>query len=323
MKQFLLKSCLFLLFPLLALGWAKHSYRKMYPPEQNYYMAALDKIALVRTQASPRVIFIGGSSVAFGIDSGLIATRLGMHPVNTGLHAGFGLDFFLDTVEPWVRAGDVVVLAPEYEAFTEYFHADPETFAHFIETDGSLMSTLSWRQIRAVLDRGYALHLKKVLRVAMGTPAPSRDLPVGLYSRSGFNANGDFLAHHGQPSSVVPPARKSAWFVFKDNKDETRAVAAIHYLNRFATNCRSKGVRVFLAHPPFYDRVFKQSREDISRLDELLQRTLDIPMLDKPEDSALPLELFYDTYYHLTADGKRIHSEALASRLQTALARLP
>ena len=320
MKKFLFKSFIFLLVPLLVLGWAKHSYRRMYPPEQNYYLAALDKLALVRTQASPRVIFIGGSSVAFGIDSGLIGARLGMHPVNTGLHSGFGLDFFLDTVEPWVRPGDVVVLAPEYEAFTEYFHADPEMFAHFIEADWSLVGTLSWRQIREVLDRGYALHLKKVLRVAIGRHAPSKDLPFDLYLRSGFNANGDFVSHHGQPSSLVPPARKSAWFVFKD---ETRTVAAIRYLNRFALSCRSKGARVFLAHPPFFDRLLNQSREDISRLDELLRRKLDIPMLDKPEDSAFPMSHFYDTYYHLTAEGKRIHSEALASRLQTALARLP
>jgi hypothetical protein len=320
MKRFLLKSCIFLLFPLLALGWAKHSYRKVYPPEKNYYLAALDKLALVRTQASPRVIFLGGSSAAFGIDSGLIGERLGLHPVNTGLHAGFGLDFFLDTVEPFVRTGDVVVLAPEYEAFTKHFHADPEMFAHFVETDVSFMKTLSWRQSREVLDRGYALHLKKALRLAIGGHAPSQDLPLEVYLRSGFNANGDFVSHHGRPSSVVPPARTSAWFVFKD---ELRTVAAIQYLNRFALSCRSKGASVFLAHPPLYDRVFNQSREHISRLDELLQRSLEVAMLDKPADSAFPLSHFYDSYYHLTAEGKRIHSEALASRLQTALARLP
>ena len=181
-----------------------------------------------------------------------------------------------------------------------------------------LVKTLSWRQIREVLDRGYALHLKKVLRVFIGRQAPVREFPLELYARWGFNTNGDFVAHHGQPSSLVPPARKSAWFVFKD---ETRAVAAIHYLNRFALSCRSKGARVFLAHPPFYEGVFQRSREDISRLDELLRRRLDIPMLDRPQDSAFPIRHFFDTYYHLTAEGKRIHSEALALRLQTALAR--
>src|SRR5689334_933484 len=67
---------------LLALLFAR--YHRQFPPADNYFLAAVDKQRLVARQPSPRLIFVGGSSMAFGLDSAAVAQACGYHPVNMG-----------------------------------------------------------------------------------------------------------------------------------------------------------------------------------------------------------------------------------------------
>ena len=62
-------------------------------PRPGYLAALDDKLELVRTVESPRVIFVGGSSVAFGIDSQVFEQGLGQPAINLGLHGALGLHF--------------------------------------------------------------------------------------------------------------------------------------------------------------------------------------------------------------------------------------
>src|SRR5262245_31701974 len=109
MKRFLCKLAIFVAANSALLAAAFAVYVKRYPPEKSFYAASLDKASLLRTQAPPRMIFVGGSSMALGMDSGRVARRHGFHPVNMGMNIAIGLEFMLQEVEPIVRAGDLVV----------------------------------------------------------------------------------------------------------------------------------------------------------------------------------------------------------------------
>ena len=119
MKIFLLKLAIYLGVLAAFLGAVFSGYSKRFPPEKSFYMASYDKHRRLETLPSPRIIFIGGSSMAFGMDSGYVGQQLGFHPVNMGLNHGVGLAFMLQEVEPFVRAGDIIVVAPEYDTFEE------------------------------------------------------------------------------------------------------------------------------------------------------------------------------------------------------------
>ena len=116
-------------FVILAVSFAVFVHR--FPPGDSLYAASADKMKLLQTQTSPRSIFVGGSSMAFGMDSGLVASRHGFHPVNMGLHLGIGLEFMLQQVEPLVRSGDVVVVSPWYmgTSFQRYYSGPPDWVA--------------------------------------------------------------------------------------------------------------------------------------------------------------------------------------------------
>src|SRR5437868_6343903 len=83
-----------------------------------YLAVTRDKHERLAQISGPRMIMVGGSSVAFGTDSAELARRLPEYqPVNMGLHFGIGLDAMLAEIKPIVRAGDLLVLSPEYHAF--------------------------------------------------------------------------------------------------------------------------------------------------------------------------------------------------------------
>src|SRR5688572_22268053 len=106
MRVFLNKFGLFMAIQIVIAMAVLWSYRRQYPPQQNFLAASIDKQALLRTQTPPRLIFIGGSSMAFGVDSARIAEACGRHPVNMGLHAALGLKFMLSEVKPHIQSGD-------------------------------------------------------------------------------------------------------------------------------------------------------------------------------------------------------------------------
>src|SRR5687768_14997237 len=83
----------------------------------NYLVAVLEKDRLIRKTPSPKIILVGGSNLAFGIDSKMMQDSLRMPVVNMGLYAKLGLKYMLAQVQPYIGPGDVVVVVPEYDQF--------------------------------------------------------------------------------------------------------------------------------------------------------------------------------------------------------------
>ncbi|MGC1276032.1 MAG: hypothetical protein WBC44_20195 [Planctomycetaceae bacterium] len=79
-----------------------------------YLMSIADKDRLLRTAPGRRLILIGGSNLAFGIDGRILAERYGLTPVNLGIHEMLRADYMLRHAAAHVREGDVVVFCFEY-----------------------------------------------------------------------------------------------------------------------------------------------------------------------------------------------------------------
>ena len=90
MKRFLRRfSFLFLLFVALHLVLLF-----AIPADHNQYLNAYNhKQRLLNEVPSPRIIFMGGSNTAFGINSRMVEDSLKLPVINHGLHGGIGLRF--------------------------------------------------------------------------------------------------------------------------------------------------------------------------------------------------------------------------------------
>jgi hypothetical protein len=241
-----------------------------------------------------------------------VGERLGYQAVNMGLNHAVGLEFMLQEVEPFVRRGDVVLLAPEYSTIEQYYHSDPEYVARLIECRPSLLRVLNGRQTRELLDRGYVQHVGRVIRFICLGQVTLSTITNAHIQRGAFNEYGDVVSHHDAPGRPLVPAL----FKFKAGPSTDEA---INHLNRFHDECRRRGARVFYSHPPYEQRSFERSRGAILKLDALLRQKMQIPMLDTVDDMVFPTADFFDTEYHLNLPAKRKRSERLAESLRKAL----
>jgi len=312
MRIFIVKICVFLLLLAVLYAAVFAAYATRHPPQKNYFRAARDKERMLQSRTSPRLIFVDGSSVAFGFNSGLIARECKLIPVNMGLHLGVGLDFMLQQVSPWIREGDVLVLAPEYHAFTRYTHGDPRILALLLEGDPAFTRYLTFEDLKATLDYGFLRRSGNVLRSVFGMDDPVLEFRNTVYRRDAFNSNGDIISHEGRRLG----GRMGARFFYPSGQGQS----AIKRLNEFYAMCRNRRIRVFLVHPPFASNAYLQYKLSIEKLENELRQDLTIPILDSPQDGVFSQSEMFDTVYHPGPKARDKRSQALADILAKSLA---
>ena len=105
--------------------------------EQDGYLQAYNKkCQLLEDTPSPRIIFVGGSNLAFGLDSQRIKDSLNINVINYGLHAGIGLKYMIDDISTYARKGDIIVFAPEYEHFYTIAYGESVTLTPLMAPTG-------------------------------------------------------------------------------------------------------------------------------------------------------------------------------------------
>jgi len=313
MRGFLKKLLLFAAIQLAIAAVVIWSYRRQFPPSQHFLAADIDKQSLIQTQAAPRLIFIGGSSMAFGVNSARIAESCGRHPVNMGLHAALGLKYMLAEVQPHLRAGDWVIVAPEYQQFSK-LGGNTEFLVNMIEIAPAHGRFFTREQWSGIFDSGFVKRFGRQLRAVAGRPSRLFDRgTIGktrpYYRRDGFNANGDVVAH----LNVKPPRMSEREFRLRHDKASVRETVEV--LNRFADVAKQRGVRVWFSHAPLPQPVFDQNRRAVDELEATLAREVRIPQLDRAEELAFPYDHFFDTWYHLSLRGVEKRTELLAARM--------
>ena len=80
-------------------------------PEQygNVFTSRLsEKYDRLNSIDEPKVIVVGGSSVAFGLDSELLEEYMGMPVVNFGLYAALGTKVMMDLSRSNIGEGDII-----------------------------------------------------------------------------------------------------------------------------------------------------------------------------------------------------------------------
>ena len=85
------------------------------------------KYERLRESEGKRIVLLGGSSLAFGIDSALIEEYLPDYEVvNFGMYAALGTTAMFDLTIDEIRSGDIVIISPEQndQALSDYFNAE-------------------------------------------------------------------------------------------------------------------------------------------------------------------------------------------------------
>ena len=79
-----------------------------------YQSLVQDQYRILKNTNDPKIVVVGGSSLAFGLNQQMIEEATGYEVVNLGLHAGLGLWFPTEMAKTNINEGDIVLVGYEY-----------------------------------------------------------------------------------------------------------------------------------------------------------------------------------------------------------------
>jgi hypothetical protein len=268
--------------------------------------AIVDKHAYADKTNSPRIIFCGGSNVAFGIDSKAISKEMGMPVVNLGLNASLGLQFMLNEAKAVAHANDIVVVSPEYYLLVEGDYKYKKEAERIYPIAGNYFN----HTVAQYLHDFFIDDLRHNFFITFSniTGHQIRRFPTNVvYSRSSFNENGDVAYNYSSNPSHAFVKR----FVFGYQKNPDTEP-----LNKFKEFADLHHFKAYFLYPCLDWEVYKNHAKVIQAIHRDFKQDLKMEMLNLPEESVFPDSLFYDTEYHLNSKGKQFRAKSIINFLK-------
>lgn len=281
------------------------------PSSRNAYMATIsDKMVLLDSVPSPRLILMSGSSMAFGVDSDLLSKELEIPVVNASLHFKLGSRFMMDQLKATVRKGDFVLITLEYvtkskgsceeKLMAADFYPPAKNWIHF----NSFSENIGAYSVHRLAD--FKLLLGEIWSGTRTRPI-SIDDSTSVFFRKCFAKNGDLLGHLNnlQPKFEVP-----------EISNEVEFSQQIKDLNDFGNFAKQQGVTVFFTFPSYVESGFERNMSVIKKIERQYRNSLNFSILGSPENSVMDDRFFYDNPFHLNAQGRKIFSSRLIQLLE-------
>lgn len=272
-----------------------------------YVKAFYDKEQLVKHyKGIPRIIFIGGSNLAFGIDTEEFIKQTGKEVINLGLHAGLGLKLSLDTYSPYIKDSDIVVVAPEYaHFFGEAAYGEESIMGQlpYVTNSCNYLETCNYQQWKNVLT-GYPMQTVKYFIKGFVDYGKNKKSKF-VYKRSGINSYGDEITH------LYLSPEKEGFIGEKISKPFNEDYFA--YFTKQIYNLKIKGVRVLIIPPATCIDNYVKNKVEILYL---IKRLEDYEWYGKPEMFAYKNTYIYNTPYHLNRQGRMLNTKRILALLK-------
>lgn len=280
------------------------------PKDKNNYLCAYNqKIHLLEAIPQPRMIFIGGSNIAFGIDSKVIGDSLNYHVINFGLHGGIGIRYPLEDVLQYIRKGDIVVLQFEYGNFSGGDNGERETFPQFmVATNWRNAEKLNVEQWINVICGIPDFSFKSMVRLAKFPIRGSLDSPTEnakfAYIASGFNKYGDEISHLNYPDEKYKPTKK--------NNEKEIKVEFMNWLNETIERYEQAGATVVMLPPVCIQSYFHAQYNH--HIEDAL-KAINHPYVVSPSSMALDDSYMFNTGYHINREGRQQNTQNIIRSL--------
>ena len=270
----------------------------------NHYLAAsIDRHARATTLDAPRMLFMGNSNLAFGLDSEYLERELGRPVVNLGLHGALGLNFIVEEALSVIEKGDVVVVCIPYY-LNEAGSGKMLYTMNQVNPDSKLWTKgiTAYDRFGFALDDAVKLTQKARRQGFRGVVVKEKET---VYRRNAFNEYGDVIAHTSMPI----PEKRNPW---SPTWDVEGFDSQVKTLTNFYEKAKAKGAaKVLMVYPAFIRSQYEQTTKELDILQEYYAE-LPFEVLEKPEDFAYPDSLFFDTVYHLNKSGRERWNKELA-----------
>lgn len=322
MKKFLLNTSVFfgslLLISVLVVCFVFPKIKLCTWPYNGYYARCN---SLTNACSRPRLVLVGGSNLACGIDNRLLSSLLDekYELVNLGFHAGLGIGVHFDLIFDSLRAGDIVVLAAEYTNYGDRWSGGlpAVVFRCDVQNKNLFLSTIDtrWSSADCGLWRQYAL--EKFRKVVGGNQVFQEDKTTSSNDKSRLlPADNRPTIKKDQPAPGY--AQQAVWSEgpFKLSKKSLR------YLQELASEFNARRI-AFLVSAPAFDRRHYALHPEVMDFYAQMGQIPNLTVISNPADYAFPLEEMLDTVWHVNHTGRKKRTTRLAQDIKEFLKTCP
>ena len=280
----------------------------------DFTAAIIDKYDRLNQTTGKKIVFVGGSSLPFGLKCELVEKELpGYTAVDFGLYAALGTVVMMDLSLSGISEGDIVILAPETDPqlYSDFF--TPRLFRTSIGDRTDLLSSLSAGRRKEVANAYYPV-LYDRLRQRNDPTVPETE----LYARSSFDEYGDiaFARSRNRMSEGFDSSKTVSLAGLLDEE-------FVDEVNAYAKKVGEKGATLLFWFPPINQAAVRFTDKEAKRFMTLLSDELDCEVVGDVRDTVYDLGYFYDTNYHLNDDGAILHTANAVKTIKEYLGQEP
>ena len=316
MKQIVLKGIIALLliaiipFSLLTVGV---SLPTCYG--DTYYAELSDMYQRLQQTQGQKVVIVGGSNVAFGLDVTYLEQLLaeqgfGYTVCSFGLYAAVGMPPMLDLSLATLSEGDVVILAmePTSDTMSTYFGAT--AFWKCAEEDPRMLFSLQADR-KSAMAGSYLQYLQDRIKLVRSDEIP---LPTDVYSKASFDENCCMV--YDRPGNIMALGYDTGSPVDFGSVKISGEFATL--VNDYCQSAQGKGASVYLSFSPV-NRSAVKDEENISLFFDQCRTTFDCTIISDPNRYIMDSGWFYDNNFHLNTAGAKLRSFLLAEDILSQL----
>lgn len=285
--------------------------------QESYYAELPEMVRRLESVEGPKIVVLGGSNVAFGLDSALLEDLLAQKGFDYtvcpfGLYAAVGSSAMLDLSLDTLNAGDIVILAfePTSETLSSYFGAT--AFWKCAEKAPELLLKVSDDK-RSALFGNYISYLQERQQIFTSGVYPKVE---GVYAKSSFNERCDLI--YDRPGNIMTLGFDTAAPV--DLAAVTVEEKFARQVNDYCRAAEAAGAQVYLSFSPVNRSALTGDVDNAVRTYfRLCNSVFHCPAISDPNAYLLESYWFYDSNFHLNSSGAVVRTCTLAEDILSAL----
>lgn len=313
-----LKVFLMIVFPLLVtLGILEiilSLHEKHHSPGAIFSQSIIEnKVESLREIKDNKILFIGGSSVAYGIDCKLVKEKLNINSMNFGCMVGLGPEILFENAKEFLKPGDTVVLCWEYETYR--FHRRNRNLNYLGLMMGPQKNVFDKIPL---LDR---LYLKlyfpfNLVRFSLFSILSSTHDLGDIYKCGwSFDDLGNVTSNIGTVTSKAELENSPLTPLISEHEIHQDLTIIVNKILDFADKNK---IKIYATWPNTYrNSSYKTNNLVATNLEtyKFFWKKLGVEVLGEPEDAMFPIEYFYDSVYHLNRKGTELRTLKLIDEL--------
>ena len=280
---------------------------------KNTYLAEFeDKYELLNNTKERKIIFVGGSSLPFGLRSDLIEEQLPDYKVvNFGLYATLGTKFMMDMSKSNINEGDIVIISPELNSQTYSLYFNPSAVLQACDGFAFKQRYLSIKDNMKLMYNYYNF-AKDKLNYDRDNNAPD---PIGIYRHDSFNEYGDIKVD--RPNNIMNNGVDSTMQITTTN--ELLNDEFVEYVNKYIEYVRNKNAKIYFSFSPCNELAIASSKKTREEFQKNIDLKIRCDRLSNLDDCIIDYRYFYDTNFHLNSSGAIYYTSLLINNLKMKL----